>query len=231
MSSLLTKVLNRPDIWQGVQKSKKAPIISTGYYELDEKLHYSGWPQNLLTEILYQQKHIGEVQLVLPAVAQSMKNGGFLFLVDPPFMPYAPAWLKAGINLKKIRIIKNRQSKESLWAAEQIMATQGVSSCLFWIQDNYLSNKLLKRLQIAAKKASLLNFIFRNNQAAMQISPASLRLVIKPIRMIQPTVRQVGVEILKQPGGWNGQKIDLTINHSSYNANNNYESSNVVALA
>jgi len=224
MSLQLQDVLKRSDIWQASNQVYKSYSISTGYQVLDEKLHSSGWPLNRLTEILVDQNHIGETQLVLSAIAKTMQGGGFLFLIEPPFTPYAPAWLKANIDISRIIVIKSCEQQDWLWAAEQVMATKGVSCCLFWPPKDYLSNKVLKRLQLAAEKGSKLNFIFRNNAAAKQSSPASLRLVVKSDNQYKHEYGRLDIEILKQSGGWSGQKAKVNL----YQQNNLSKEKNLI---
>ena len=203
-ATLLDNLLKRADIWQGSQKTNQQHSTATGYSELDQLLHYQGWPLNSLTEILVPQPHIGEVSLVLPSVAKQMQLGGALFLIEPPFMPYAPAWVNAGIDISQISIIKSCQEQNWLWASEQVMSNKGVACCLFWPPKNHLPNKVLKRLQLASKEGSTLNFIFRHDSAAEQSSPASLRLKLR-------TGDNLEIEIIKQQGGWAGQQTSVQL--------------------
>ncbi len=207
----LQQVLKRDDIWQASQRVNKGRSIASGYSQLDELLHHSGWPLNRLTEILVSRSHIGEMQLVFPAIAKAMKKGGWLFLIEPPFMPYAPAWLKADIDIQKMIIIKSCQGNNWLWAAEQIIANKGTCTSLFWPPKDNLSNKVLKRLQLAAKQGSGLNFIFRSLSVASQSSPASLRLVVNRYENHDREERKIVVEVLKQNGGWAGQKAVIEL--------------------
>lgn len=205
----LDAVLKRSDIWQASQQSRQQHAISTGYTELDTILHYSGWPLNTLIEILVTQQHIGEVALVLPSIAKQMQSGGALFLIEPPFNPYAPAWSNAGIDINQMFIIKSCQEPDWLWASEQVMANKGVVCCLFWPPKSHLPNKVLKRLQLASKKGSRLNFIFRQSSVANQSSPAGLRLLIKPSLNLK-------VNVLKQQGGWSGQQTSINLSQNKY---------------
>jgi len=203
---LLDNLLKRSDIWQASQQNTQQHALSTGYTKLDTLLHYRGWPLNALTEILVTQPHIGEIQLVLPSIVKQMQSGGALFLIEPPFSPYAPAWINAGIDINRIYIIKSCQEQDWLWVSEQVMANKGVACCLFWPPKDQLSNKVLKRLQLASKQGSPLNFIFRQSSVANQSSPASLRLVVKPESNLNSGLE---IEILKQPGGWSGQQTSI----------------------
>lgn len=220
MSTSLKEVLKRADIWQASNHSQSSASLSTGYASLDQSLHYSGWPLNQISELLIERVGIGEMQLVLPALAKMQAKGGWLFLIEPPFIPYAPAWLKANINIDRMMIIKAGQQEECLWAAEKIIANQGVSASLFWPPKDQLSNKALKRLQLAAEQGHGLNFVFRSMSAVTQSSPASLRLVIKnslnsiasqPTKIGQPLEKKLAIQILKQRGGWSGQSVNLKL--------------------
>jgi hypothetical protein len=220
MSKSLQEVLKRADIWQASNHSQSSASLSTGYASLDQSLHYSGWPLNQMSELLIERVGIGEMQLVLPALAKMQAKGGWLFLIEPPFIPYAPAWLKANIDIDRMMIIKAEQQQECLWAAEKIIANQGVSGSLFWPPKDQLSNKALKRLQLAAEQGHGLNFVFRSMSAISQSSPASLRLVIKndststvskQRKIGQPLEKQLAIQVLKQRGGWSGQAVNLRL--------------------
>jgi len=219
----LVELLEHCDIWQGSQRrstNRSTNIaLSSGYPSFDRVLHLAGWPKNRLIEILTEQHSIGEMQLILPAIAKQMELGGWLFLIEPPFIPYAPAWLKAGVPVERVMVIQSCNNRDELWACEQIMANASVAACLFWPVQDYLSHKHLKRLQLASQKGSALNFIFRSSKMAQQSSAASLRLLInKPIAVnrlsqasCQARHRKIELSILKQPAGWSGQALQLEI--------------------
>jgi len=215
----LLELLDQGDIWRGSQPRTTHMALSSGYPSFDQVLHLGGWPKNRLIEILTEQHAIGEIQLILPAIAKQMAQGGWLFLIEPPFIPYAPAWLKAGVPVERVMVIQSCNKGDELWACEQVMANASVACCLFWPVKDYLSHKHLKRLQLATQKGSALNFIFRSSEMAEQSSAASLRLLInKPIavnRLSQASCharhRKIELSILKQPSGWSGQALQLEI--------------------
>ncbi len=201
-------------IWQGSQQRCYMLSMTSHYPVLDQALKIGGWPLNRLTELLLKQAHIGEIQLLLPAIAEAMQNGGWLFLINPPFVPYAPAWIKFGIAIERIRVVQSTQEGELAWACEQVMGNSAVACCLYWPVRDRLSNKVLKRLQLATAKGSQLNFIFRTQQAMSQSSPASLRLLIDlvdPSHLMNVKKRHLKIDIIKQPQGWNGQSLLLDL--------------------
>lgn len=217
ISANLKTVLKHPDIWQASKKAHHNYSIPSGYSALDSALHINGWPTNKLTEILLERPHIGEMRLVLPSIAKAMETGGWLFLIEPPFNPYAPSWIRASINIERMVVIQSCEERDWLWAAEQVMGDKAIACCLFWPVKDHLSNKILKRLQLAAKEGSRLNFIFRTMTVANQSSSASLRLIVKNNLDNQTAHQKIGIEILKQSGGWSGQKLAIKLCSESFN--------------
>src|SRR3979490_1256844 len=97
--SHLETLLQRHPIWRGQALSSVSPTVSTGYAELDRQLPGSGWPTAALTEVLGLQEGIGELQLVLPALARLSTAGKRVVWLAPPHLPYAPALAAAGGDL------------------------------------------------------------------------------------------------------------------------------------
>jgi cell division inhibitor SulA/protein ImuA len=42
-------------------------------------------------------------------------------LVSPPYIPYAPALARAGIDLTKLLMVHSRREMDTLWAIEQAL--------------------------------------------------------------------------------------------------------------
>src|SRR5882762_5833625 len=91
----LESILERRGIWRGGAPALVSGAISTSYASLDRELPGGGWPTGALTEILGTGKGgvqgIGELQLVLPALAALTRAGKRVAWLAPPYLPYAPA--------------------------------------------------------------------------------------------------------------------------------------------
>src|SRR5438445_1923502 len=81
MSALLNSgvqqlVSQMPDaIWRADQMgSYSTAVTGSGYPALDTELPKKGWPASSLIELLVQQNGIGEMQLLLPALAAIAKQ-------------------------------------------------------------------------------------------------------------------------------------------------------------
>ena len=84
---------SRRDLWRGRAPAPGAPAgLPSGYAALDEALGGRGWPRGAVTEIIGRDRScVAAVPLLLPALAGLDPEAGWVALVDPPFIPYAPA--------------------------------------------------------------------------------------------------------------------------------------------
>lgn len=199
----LADVLSRGDVWRGDALARLPQAgVASGYPELDAELPGGGWPLGELTELLAARSGIGEVSLLLPALARLSAAGGWLALVAPPFRPHAPAWQAAGIDLGRLLVVE--AGKDAAWCCEQLLAGGGFAAVLAWLagQDDPRS---LRRLQVAAAEQRTLAFAWRDAAAARQPSPAPLRL------MLAAAENGVAVRVMKRRGhpmsGWRQVEI------------------------
>jgi cell division inhibitor SulA/protein ImuA len=173
MSLSFSALLDRPDIWRGDSLSRAgAPVVSSGFPQLDAGLPGGGWPAGALTEILPAHEGIGELRLLGPALAALSRLR--LAWIAPPHLPYAPALAAAGIDIARLVIVRTSSRKETLWAAEQALASNACGAVLAWIQGAKYAE--LRRLQIAAEGGRAPAFLFRPPETAGESSPAALRI-------------------------------------------------------
>ena len=170
-------LLERPDIWRGGSLSRTgAPAVPSGFSRLDAELPGGGWPAGALTEILPAHEGIGELRLLGSALAALSSRGLWLAWIAPPHLPYAPALAAAGIDIGKIVILRTPSAKETLWAAEQALASNACGAVLAWPRSVKYAD--LRRLQIAAEGGRASAFLFRSPEAAGESSPAPLRIAL-----------------------------------------------------
>jgi hypothetical protein len=94
-STPLDKLLENPRVWRGHNRAHASAGLASGYEALDRHLPGGGWPQSSLTEILVEQYGIGELRLLMPALAQlsaedtsaDFLEPGWIAWVAPPFQP------------------------------------------------------------------------------------------------------------------------------------------------
>jgi cell division inhibitor SulA/protein ImuA len=200
----LEKLLENPRVWRGSSHANTRTGLASGYPELDRYLPGGGWPPAALTEILTGQYGIGELRLLMPALAQlsagetepvydEYSEPGWIAWIAPPFQPYAPALQQSGIDLSRMLIVRPKDDSELLWSAEQALSSGTCAAVLLW--PDRLDDRASRRLQLAAEKGRSWAIAFRPLAARQQASAAALRLEL------QSTGQGTRVHILKSRGG------------------------------
>ena len=146
---------------------------STGHAALDDLLPQRGWPRRALTELLLPADGVGELSLLMPTLARLSREGGTLALIAPPYLPYAPAWQAAGIDLGVLQVIE-ASPRDALWAFEQCLRSGACAAVVGWPRQ--ADAQALRRLQVAADSGDCLGFVLRDRKHAANPSPAALRL-------------------------------------------------------
>ena len=85
----------------------------TGHAALDALLPQGGWPRRALTELLLPADGVGELALLLPTLARLTQAGSAVAVIAPPYIPYAPAWQAAGVDLALLEIVEARHKRGS----------------------------------------------------------------------------------------------------------------------
>jgi hypothetical protein len=195
----LEEILQRHPVWRGGALSCAAPAIPSGFAELDRELPGGGWPAGGLSEILCGREGIGELQLVLPALARLSWAGRRLVWLAPPHLPYAPALAAAGVDLAHLAVVRAPGRRDALWAAEQVLRSGSCHALLAWFPSARYEE--LRRLAVAAEAGRTWVALFRPPQAAQAASPAPLRLSLEPAGdSSRPAGDDLSVHILKRRG-------------------------------
>lgn len=200
----LDQVIAQGQVWQGKHWHAVEPAtISTGYSALDNLFAGKGWPQGALTEVLYQQAGIGEMRLLIPALAELSQQSRWIMMIAPPFLPNAAALEAAGVDTSKLLIIRPESIRDLLWTLEESLRTGSCSAVMAW--PNTLSSAETRRLQLAAETGKTLGFLFRPIATAQNTSPAAVRLEL------QPSTQGTQVKVLKRRAGWPGEPLQLDL--------------------
>jgi cell division inhibitor SulA len=175
----LDGLISQRRIWRGQSAVITDGIEhATGWPALDAALPARGWPHAALSELLLPADGVGELQLLWPVLARlSTPKDGAIVLVAPPYLPYPPAWHAAGVRLDAVQVIRPRTPRDALWAAEQCLRSGACDAVLCWPQ--HADDRALRRLQVAAETGQALGFAFRPIKAAMNPSPAALRIALE----------------------------------------------------
>ncbi len=188
----LDAVLKHPGVWRrSAAAQHHVRAIPTGLPGLDMQLPGGGWPCGALSEILFAYDGLGELSLLLPALAELTRKGQRVVFVAPPYIPYAPALAAHGLDLRHVLQI-DAQAGDGAWSAEQCLRSGSCGAVLSWLQRADYTQ--VRRLQLAAESGDALAFLFRPACAADKASPAALRL------QLHANDGQVELQILKCRG-------------------------------
>jgi len=187
----LEKILQRQAVWRGGAAAAGLPAAPTGFAALDAELPGGGWPAGLV-EVLHRAQGMGELQIVLPALAALTAAGHRAAWLAPPHLPYAPALRAAGVRLERLTVIRAPGRRDALWAAEQALRARSFHALLLWLPR--ASYPELRRLAVAAQAGPGFALAFRPPEAAGEASPAVLRLALEAGQ------RPFAIRILKRRG-------------------------------
>ena len=201
-SPTLAQILERPDVWRADALAKAAlPGVPTGFADLDRELPGGGWPRGGLTELLPRRRGVGELSLLLPALARLSRDElAWLVCIAPPYLLYAPALQAGGVDLSRL-LVASAPGRDAAWACERSLAAEGVGAIVAWLPEAQAA--ALRRLQLAAEASQALLFVFRPATCASQPSPAPLRLAL------EGEGEQLIVRLLKRRGS--AQPLPLPI--------------------
>lgn len=190
-----------PSVWRAHQLGRHAARgVPSQFAALDAELPGGGWPVGSLTELLIERHGIGELRLVLPALARLAQDGREVLWVAPPFIPYAPALQQHGMTLDRLLVVNAARRADRLWAIEQVLKSASVGALVAWLPEDdgtLVATDRLRRLQLAAQGTRSLAFIVRPQAARDTASPAPLRLLLAPAAAGEERLR---VDILKRRG-------------------------------
>jgi protein ImuA len=200
-----------PTLWRASQLARVAGVVcSSTHPALDVELPGGGWPCRALTELLLPHPGIGELRLLLPALAAGADASSAaappVLWFDPPADP-SPAVLAAlGLAPARLVVVRSRDgargrarerlpAADVLWALEHTLASGQAAAVLAWLPA-HLPADALRRLQLAAAGHPGPAFLLRDVAARLKPSPAPLRLLLRP----GPLPDELRVQILKRRG-------------------------------
>lgn len=205
---LLLELERDPRIWKAGRLVRGHQTLPTGFTDLDRALS-GGWPVGVLTELLTDFYGIGELRLLMPALnALSKRTQKKILLIAPPYIPYAPAFARQGMNISRLLVVHCRHQTDVSWATEQALRSGTCAAVLAWFEGS--DERSLRRLQLATKEGAKEGateegaveargcwaMLFRPSRFRSQRSPAALRIRLKPSRG-----SRISMSIFKNRGG------------------------------
>src|SRR3989442_4081614 len=133
MNAALVTLLANPAIWRGGDCAPEPATLPSGFAALDAALPGGGWPQGTLTEVLLEREGIGELRLMVPALARVQAQGLDVVWIAPPHRPYAPALVAAGIDLPRLYVVPCPDAHDAPWRFEHALPAPACGAGLAWL--------------------------------------------------------------------------------------------------
>ncbi len=191
-----------------LSRPSSGTITTTGFPTLDAELPGSGWPHRALTELLVPHPGLGELRLLVPALARiagagdaAESSGRCVMLFDPPAALCGWALAQLGVDAQQLFVVYGREgtrgaahlrrllpSADLLWALEQALKSGHVGAVLAWLPQRLKADSL-RRLQLAAQAHEGPVFLFREVEARSKPSAAPLRLLLQGAGIDRLSVR------------------------------------------
>ncbi|MBX2880551.1 MAG: translesion DNA synthesis-associated protein ImuA [Granulosicoccus sp.] len=196
---------SQPALWRGCDRYSEQASLPTGFAVLDNALPCGGWAPGGVTELLLDQHGIGEFSLLLPGLRDvtstdsntlpksSQGQGRWAALINPPHIPYAPAFINAGVQLSRLLIIDSTDDTETLWASEQVLRSGLFGAVVTWTQRS--NTRQQRRLQLAAESGKSWAIVYRPLHARREHSPVSTRICL------EVTDQRLKLDIIKVRAG------------------------------
>ncbi len=201
----LRQLLSHPHIWkQGGGSSGRPAALKTGFEALDEFLG-GGWPGSAVTELLLATQGIGELRMLMPALRSLQVTGTRgqgrheLCWVNPPYIPYAPALARHGLDLSCLLVVRPETAADALWAMEQSLRSHSCVAVLGWFDR--IDRQSVRRLQVAAEAAACWGVLLRPARFAGEDSAAPLRV------LVSVTAGALQLEIVRNRYGGAGRLV------------------------
>jgi cell division inhibitor SulA/protein ImuA len=215
----LDGVLARGDVWRGDRLAGGPAARPSGFPALDAELPGGGWPGGALVDLMHARPGIGELALLLPAIAAATAADEWAFLLAPPYRVFALAWQAAGVRLSRLVVLDPaeagapRCAGDALWAAEQVLRAGSAAVALLWLPRTTTAEQV-RRLQVAAEAGGCTGFFLQDEARLAQPSAAPLRLRLAahhPAGRLPFASDALDVQVVKRRGAPLAQPVVLSL--------------------
>lgn len=190
----LQSMLSNGQLWQGRKHRDSSLAIESTSWKILDDLIGGGWPRAAISEIISTDNY--GLALLLPVLVKLSKQAHWIALISPPHIPFAPSLSAHGVDMQRLLIVQEENTKERLWAIEQTLKSGSCSAVLAW--PGAITLPQLRRLQLAAEKGNCLGVLFRSARESRESSPAAMRLKVSPSPM------GLDINVVKRRHGWGG---------------------------
>lgn len=140
------------------------------------------------------------------------EDAGPLVIVDRGGRFYPPAAARVGIDLNRVALVRVNDRVDEVWALDQALRCPGVGAV--WHRGENLSQRSLRRLQLAAESSGGLGLFVRPESARSEPCWADVRLWVQPLSQASGG-RRLRVEVIHVRGGTAGKIVELELDDAT----------------
>jgi protein ImuA len=200
---------------KGVMSCAKArgKGLHTGVEALDELAPGGALAGGAVHEVLWKRSAPCPTTFALLLARAGQQAGGAIAWSDPARELYLPALAAAGIDLRRLLLLRCQSRLEQLWALAECMACRGIGATVANV--NRLSQVEARRLQLAAERGGGVGILLRP-WAPGNTAPyaAATRWLVQPAPGDEGSQRWQ-IQLLHGHGGRTGQVLLLEINRET----------------
>jgi len=193
--------------------ASKGKSFVTGLAELDEIAPNRVFARGAIHELLSPKGAPSALSfaMLLAKASQHQSTActcgaaGAIVWSDPNRELYPPALANAGIDLKKLFVLRAKGA-DQFWAITEALRCKGVAAVV--ASMGKLSRVEARRLQLAAETGGSIGILLRPVGNASQIYAAATRWLVEPAEG-QRTIQRWRIQLLHGHGGRIGQNVFL----------------------
>jgi protein ImuA len=187
--------------------------LRTGLHALDELAPGGAFRQGAVHELLWRRPAPVPTTFALLLAKAAQQSGGAVAWSDPERELYLPPLAAAGIDLRRLLLLRCAKRADQLWALAECMRCRGVSATVASIQN--LSQIEARRLQLAAERGGGIGLFMRPyTPGTSAIYAAATRWLVQAAAG-DDGVQRWRVELLYGHGGRTGQILLLEVDRET----------------
>jgi protein ImuA len=199
------------------------PGFTTGLHELDAAAPGGLFQFGAVHELLWEPPSpppLSIAALFARAATKTADNNGAIIWSDPDRRLYPPALAAAGVDLRRLILLRCQKTADELWALAECLRCRGVGAAIASV--THLSRVQTRRLQLAAEQGGGAGLLLRPlTPGKKMFYAAATRWLVQP-HPPAPTVphenqssQQWNIQLLHGHGGAVGRIILLEINRET----------------
>lgn len=154
-------------------------LLSTGCRELDNLLPQRGLRRGTVLEWLSAGPGSGTSALALAAMRSVVATGGVVVVCDREAAFFPTALLAAGIDLRRVIVVRAKSAADHRWAIDQSLRSAAVA--FVWARLTQLDDKTARRFQLAAERGGAIGCFIRPLAVRGQPTWAEVQLCVTPL--------------------------------------------------